>query len=369
LLGSSVLDLVPSEMLEASSSLLETVRSSPGRALYFPVRLNVGTGESRLFELQPDNRLHDPEIGTLTFVIRAAHDPSDEHSVLGDQIWVLNTLANGALGPGRLARAPCTRRMAVLPGIRGSGSARALPAPCPASARHLRRERDRRLGPRVRVRGSRARMCSRRRHRRRPRDDREGLEASRALRRMRTGSSSLPTSRPSRARLGSGSSDAVMPYAAWPVIVARQNYRWAGARTPQLTPASSLGNRLLRRLAERGPPSPRGRDHRRIDRCLCRPADHLLALELPRGRPVRACRRTRKGWRLRCWGRERWAWDCCRARRCQRRRPWRPRAGSPASPGTCSSSFRGGGACDRRERGGAAQGFPAEPLDCRRCHR
>ncbi|MGO9912648.1 MAG: EAL domain-containing protein [Acidimicrobiales bacterium] len=96
LLGSSVLDLVPPEMVEVSASLLETVRSSPGRALYFPVRLNLGTGETRLFELQPDNRLHDPEIGALTFVIRAAHDPSDEHSVLGDQIWVLNTLANGA---------------------------------------------------------------------------------------------------------------------------------------------------------------------------------------------------------------------------------------------------------------------------------
>ncbi len=103
-LGRSALELLEPATAEAATGVFVTAVASPGRAGYMPQRILVGDGGYRTFEVQTDNMLFDPEIGGLALIARASPDPEDEHSALGDQIWVLNRLAAGVPLADVLAR-------------------------------------------------------------------------------------------------------------------------------------------------------------------------------------------------------------------------------------------------------------------------
>ncbi len=94
-LGRSALDLLVPNVREAATTIFSHTVASPGRTAFFPYELITGGGTAS-FEVQPDNRLFDPEVEALGLVIRPSHDPPDEHTAFGDQIWVLNRLGNGA---------------------------------------------------------------------------------------------------------------------------------------------------------------------------------------------------------------------------------------------------------------------------------
>jgi diguanylate cyclase (GGDEF)-like protein/PAS domain S-box-containing protein len=104
LVGKSALDLLAPDTADAAAGVFLQAVVSPGRAGYMPQMLRTASGEYKAFEVQTDNMLQDPEIGALALITRAVPEPEDEHSALGDQIWVLNRLASGVPLEDVLAR-------------------------------------------------------------------------------------------------------------------------------------------------------------------------------------------------------------------------------------------------------------------------
>jgi diguanylate cyclase (GGDEF)-like protein len=68
------------------------------------MKLTTGDGRASAFELLPDNRLRDPDVRAVTFLVRHMQDPRTEYTVLGEEMWVLNRLGAGAPVEDVLAR-------------------------------------------------------------------------------------------------------------------------------------------------------------------------------------------------------------------------------------------------------------------------
>lgn len=94
LVGRQVLDLVHPDELAGSSEMLFQSLNGRGRTAVVAVNLHIGEGGPARFDIWGDNRLADPAVGALTFVVRKADDRG-ELTLLADQLWVLNRLSGG----------------------------------------------------------------------------------------------------------------------------------------------------------------------------------------------------------------------------------------------------------------------------------
>ncbi len=92
--GRPVTELLTTGQAEAAGELLAEALHGRNRSASIPVLLDFGTG-TKIFEVQSDTRFADPDVGGLVFIVRAPRDADDDHSILGDQMWVLNRLRSG----------------------------------------------------------------------------------------------------------------------------------------------------------------------------------------------------------------------------------------------------------------------------------
>jgi diguanylate cyclase (GGDEF)-like protein len=92
--GRPVTELLTAGQAAAASELLAEALNGRGRSASIPLHLDFGTG-TFTFEVQSDTRFDDPDVNGLVFVVRAPRDADDDHSILGDQMWVLNRLRSG----------------------------------------------------------------------------------------------------------------------------------------------------------------------------------------------------------------------------------------------------------------------------------
>lgn len=92
--GRSVTDLLVGQQAGAAAGLLDEALAGRGRSASIPIELDFGTG-TRTFEVQSETRFDDPDVKGLVFVLRAPRGANHDHSILGDQMWVLNRLRHG----------------------------------------------------------------------------------------------------------------------------------------------------------------------------------------------------------------------------------------------------------------------------------
>ena len=95
LLGRVALELIVDDDAAGATPLVANIAAGRGRTASVPLRLELSSHGVESFEAQAMNRSEDPEVGALSFIIRRARAASDEHTILGDQMWVLNRLSEG----------------------------------------------------------------------------------------------------------------------------------------------------------------------------------------------------------------------------------------------------------------------------------
>jgi diguanylate cyclase (GGDEF)-like protein len=95
-MGRPLTDMVPDDLRSIAAPLVARSLGGRGRSASVPVIVEVRPGEPVALDVQADSQLDDPEIGAVSFVIRRSAAPDDEFSLMGDQMLVLNRLANGS---------------------------------------------------------------------------------------------------------------------------------------------------------------------------------------------------------------------------------------------------------------------------------
>jgi diguanylate cyclase (GGDEF)-like protein len=95
MVGRPVLDYVDAEELGTIAGLLDRGLGGRGRTAVVAVNLVLRDHGPTRFDIWGDNRLADPCVEALTFVLRRAADERGELALLGDQMWVLNRLSRG----------------------------------------------------------------------------------------------------------------------------------------------------------------------------------------------------------------------------------------------------------------------------------
>ncbi|HEV8065393.1 MAG TPA: EAL domain-containing protein, partial [Acidimicrobiales bacterium] len=95
-LGRPIVEVVHESLRNEADELFGWVASAPGRQAHLPFPILTGDGGVRMLEAQPLNLMIDSDIGGIGILVRPSQDPANEHSVLGDQVWVLSQLASGA---------------------------------------------------------------------------------------------------------------------------------------------------------------------------------------------------------------------------------------------------------------------------------
>ena len=93
--GSPVLKFVSPDEVESAAELLDLGMGANGPTLVVTLTLNTHMDGPTPFDIRADNRLSDPEVQALTFVLRRSDRAGSELALLGDQIWVLNRLSAG----------------------------------------------------------------------------------------------------------------------------------------------------------------------------------------------------------------------------------------------------------------------------------
>ena len=94
--GRPLTDMLPHDLREIAAPLIARSLGGRGRSASVPVILELRPGEPVALDAQADSRVDDPEIGAVSFVVRRAGAPDDAFSFMGDQMLVLNRLANGS---------------------------------------------------------------------------------------------------------------------------------------------------------------------------------------------------------------------------------------------------------------------------------
>ncbi len=94
-IGESVFMLLDDTNLPDAAADLHNIDAGRGRTATVPIHLRLSSRGVEGLEVQAVNRKDDPDVGALCFVIRRAAEPATDFAILGDQTWILNTLASG----------------------------------------------------------------------------------------------------------------------------------------------------------------------------------------------------------------------------------------------------------------------------------